>query len=136
MVIIKKDFNSIKSERPSFKISPTFGESAVDFLTKWAGSWVFILGFLVFLIIWIIINTTWLIFGQSWDPFPFILLNLALSSLAAIQAPLILMSQNRQSKRDRLQAKYDYAVNKKAEKEIQEIQKQLDRIEKIISKKK
>ena len=73
--------------------------------------------------------------GKPWDPYPFILLNLVLSCLAAIQAPVILMSQNRTSQKDRLRAQYDYAVNRKAEKEIQEVKKQLDRIEKIMSRK-
>ena len=67
---------------------------------------------------------------NSWDPYPFILLNLVLSCIAALQAPVILMSQNRQSKKDRQQLEYDYAVNRKAEREIEAIQKQLNRIEK------
>ena len=66
---------------------------------------------------------------QRWDPYPFILLNLVLSCLAAIQAPVILMSQNRAGERDRLRAEYDYKVNRKAEREIQELRKQLNRIE-------
>jgi uncharacterized membrane protein len=82
-----------------------------------------------------VINTSWLIFGRSWDPYPFILLNFILSTLAALQAPIILMSQNRQSQKDRLQAQYDYDVNKKAEKEIQEIKKQVNRIEELIKRK-
>ena len=67
--------------------------------------------------------------GDPFDPFPFILLNLILSCLAAIQAPIILMSQNRQGQKDRLKAEYDYQVNRKAEKEIRELKTQLDRIE-------
>ena len=70
------------------------------------------------------------------DPYPFILLNLALSCLAAIQAPIILMSQNRENQRDRLMGQYDYAVNRKAEKEIQEVKTQLNRIEKVMMKRK
>ena len=107
----------------------TFGEKASDIITKHMGSWMFILIFICFLILWIILNTAWLIFGQAWDKRPFIMLNLILSSLAAIQAPIILMSQNRQSKKDRLRTKYDYAVDRKAEREIEEIKKQLERIE-------
>jgi len=68
--------------------------------------------------------------GNPFDPYPFILLNLVLSCLAAIQAPIILMSQNRESQRDRIRAEYDYKVNRKAEKEVEEIKKQLNRIEK------
>jgi uncharacterized membrane protein len=107
----------------------TFGEKAADELTKVAGSWGFILSFAGFLILWVIMNTTWLIFGKTWDARPFILLNLILSCLAAFQAPIILMSQNRTSEKDRQRAEYDYAVNRKAEKEIQQMQKQLTRIE-------
>ena len=88
------------------------------------------------LVLWMIINTSWIIFGESWDPYPFILLNLVLSCVAAIQAPIILMSQNRENQRDRARAEYDYAVNRKAEKEIREIKKQLNRIEEKLRKKK
>ena len=70
------------------------------------------------------------------DPYPFILLNLALSCLAAIQAPIILMSQNRENQRDRIRSEYDYSVNRKAEREIQQIKKQLDRIERRSTRKK
>lgn len=69
---------------------------------------------------------------SSWDPYPFILLNLILSTLAAVQAPVILMSQNRSAQRDRLHAKYDYDVNRKAEREIQNMQRDLDEIKKLI----
>jgi len=105
----------------------TIGQRAADSLTKWAGSWIFIIGFLAFLMLWMSANVyAWL---NSWDPYPFILLNLVLSTIAALQAPIILMSQNREAQRDRLRAEYDYNVNVKAEREIEEIQKQLDRIE-------
>ncbi len=107
----------------------TFGEKASDKLTSVAGSWGFILFFAGFLILWMILNTSWLIFGKAWDPRPFILLNLILSCLAAFQAPIILMSQNRQAKKDRLRAEYDYAVNRKSAREIEALQKQLNRIE-------
>ena len=70
-----------------------------------------------------------------WDPYPFILLNLCLSCLAAIQAPIILMSQNRQADRDRIKAERDYIVNRKAEKEINEVQESLNQIKKLINKK-
>ena len=73
---------------------------------------------------------------NTWDPYPFILLNLMLSCLAAIQAPVILMSQNRQSQKDRNRAEYDYSVNKKSEKEIRELKTQLTRIEAYLLKKK
>ena len=111
----------------------TFGQKAADNLTRIAGSWGFIISFLVFLILWMMVNVyAWI---NTWDPYPFILLNLVLSCLAAIQAPIILMSQNREAQKDRQRAEYDYAVNRKAEREITEIKKQLNRIEKHLSKK-
>ena len=119
--IIKKEINFIKKQHPIFQAPTTLGQKAADWITKWAGSWTFIISFIIFLVIWICLNTTWIIFGKSWDRYPFILLNLALSCLAAIQAPVILMSQNRENQRDRIRAQYDYAVNRKAEKEIREI---------------
>ena len=101
----------------------TIGEKTSDLLTKWAGSWFFIILFFIFLGLWMSANVyAW---TQEWDPYPFILLNLVLSCLAAIQAPVILMSQNRTNQKDRLRTEYDYSVNRKAEKEIQEIKKLL-----------
>ena len=86
----------------------------------------------IFFTIWVAVNAYFFVtyeIGKPFDPYPFILLNLILSTLAAIQAPVILMSQNRESQRDRIRGEYDYAVNKKAEKEIEEIKEQLIRIE-------
>ncbi|MDE1848498.1 MAG: DUF1003 domain-containing protein [Nanoarchaeota archaeon] len=124
-----KDETPVLIVHPS-KVRETFGQKAADILTSIAGSWVFIISLLIILVIWMILNAVaWM---NHWDPYPFILLNLVLSCLAAIQAPIILMSQNRESQRDRLRSQYDYAVNRKAEKEIQEIRKQLNRIEKKI----
>ena len=111
----------------------SFGERAADGLAKWAGSWVFIISFFVFLAFWMATNVyAWI---NSWDPYPFILLNLVLSCLAAIQAPIILMSQNRQSQKDRAKIEYDYKVNRKAEREIGKILEKLEKIEKKIRKK-
>ncbi|HJX50477.1 MAG TPA: DUF1003 domain-containing protein [Candidatus Nanoarchaeia archaeon] len=110
----------------------TVGQKSADWITKWAGSWYFIILFFVFLVIWMSINAVWIIFGRIWDPYPFILLNLILSCLAAVQAPIILMSQNRSAERDRKRAEYDYATNRKAEREILDLKKQLNRIEKKI----
>ncbi len=112
-----------------FGLTRTFGQKASDKLTQIAGSWIFILGFLGFIVIWMGLNAAWLIAGRRWDSYPFILLNLVLSCVAAIQAPIILMSQNRSSQKDRQRAEYDYAVNRKAEREITDIKKQLTRIE-------
>jgi uncharacterized membrane protein len=111
----------------------SFGEKAADNLAKWAGSWTFIILFFLFLGIWMIANIyAWL---NTWDPYPFILLNLCLSCLAAIQAPIILMSQNRQSQKDRKKIEYDYQVNRKAEKGIETILARLDRMDKRVIKK-
>lgn len=125
----------ISNPHPVFSSKATFGQRASDNLTKWAGSWTFIITFLIIIAIWISLNGYYLVKFYSlepFDPFPFILLNLALSLLAAIQAPIILMTQNREAQKDRMRAEYDYKVNRKAEREILEIKKQLDRIEKKI----
>ncbi|NCN51546.1 DUF1003 domain-containing protein [archaeon] len=111
----------------------TKGQKAADKLTKIAGSWGFISGFFVFLLLWMITNVVWFS-HQSWDPYPFILLNLVLSCVAAFQAPIILMSQNRENERDRQRAEYDYAVNRKAEREIKEIKKMIGSLERKVSK--
>lgn len=129
----RNDISSIKQKvNPTIAHPRTFGEKASDILTTIMGSWTFILFFMIILIAWILINSYYLIeysSGKPFDPYPFILLNLALSCLAAIQAPIILMSQNRQTQKDRIRSEYDYAVNRKAEHGIVEIKKQLDRIE-------
>jgi uncharacterized membrane protein len=111
-------------DRPIFRFSRTFGQKSADFIARWAGSWTFIILFFIFLGIWMATNGYFIlnyIKKGVIDPYPFILLNLALSCLAAIQAPIILMSQNRQTQRDRAKAEFDYRVNRKAEKEIREI---------------
>jgi uncharacterized membrane protein len=126
-----------EENHPLIKHSRTFGEKASDNLSKILGSWTFIMIFIAFIAIWMITEGYFLlkmINGELKDPFPFILLNLTLSCLAALQAPIILMSQNRQAKKDRLHAEYDYQVNRTAEKEIKELKKQLDRIERNISR--
>lgn len=112
----------------------TTGEKAADKLANVAGSWGFIITFLIILGLWMITNVyAWI---NTWDPYPFILLNLVLSCLAAIQAPIILMAQNRQTQKDRQRSEYDYAVNRKSAREIDEIRKQLNRIEnRMITKK-
>ena len=126
----------LKLIHPITKIPRTFGQKASDSLTKWAGSWFFIIGFLVFLGLWIFTNVYLLIqyrVSEVFDPYPFILLNLVLSMLAAIQAPVILMSQNRRGQKDRFKAEVDYKINKKAEGEIRDIKKQLNKIEDLLS---
>ncbi|MEK6859519.1 MAG: DUF1003 domain-containing protein [Nanoarchaeota archaeon] len=98
-----------------------------DFLAKFAGSWGFILFLIIFIILWVIINLYGFIYKS--DPYPFIFLNLILNIITVIIAPIILMSQNRESQRDRVRAEYDYKINKKAELEIEQLKKQLDKIE-------
>jgi len=108
----------------------SFGEKVSDGLSKWAGSWTFIILFFVFIGVWMATSGIFVlgyIRGNLVDPYPFILLNLVLSCLAAIQAPVILMSQNRQSQKDRAKAEYDYKVNRKAEKNIEKILKKLEK---------
>ena len=108
----------------------TIGQHAADVVSKFIGSWKFIIIFTVFLVLWIITNAVAI--SAQWDPYPFILLNLTLSCVAAMQAPVIMMSQNRQAERDRIRTEYDFAINRKAEREIEEIQVSLDKIEKKI----
>jgi uncharacterized membrane protein len=120
-------------KHPVFKIERTLGQKAADKLTTFAGSWTFIILLLIFLGIWMAVNVLMVIY--RWDPYPFILLNLILSCLAAIQAPIILMSQNREAQRDRLRAEYDFRINKKAEREIQDMQKDLEEIKEMIKRK-
>jgi CRP/FNR family cyclic AMP-dependent transcriptional regulator len=95
----------------------TFGERIADEVARFGGSWTFIITFLVVLLVYASINIG--LRGRAWDPYPFILLNLFLSMLAAIQAPVIMMSQNRQDTKDRLRGELDYEVNRRAESEIQ-----------------
>ncbi len=103
----------------------TFGEKSSDAMARFAGSWTFIIGFSLVLILWMALNVTGLLFGV-FDPYPFILLNLVLSSIAALQAPVIMMSQRRQEEKDRLRSENDYKVNLKAELEIRHLHDKID----------
>ena len=105
----------------------TFGERVADGVARLGGSWTFIGLFLVFLGAWVTTNV-WLLRAHPFDPYPFIFLNLLLSMLAALQAPVIMMSQNRQAARDRAAAEHDYAVNLKAELEIMALHDKLDQL--------
>jgi CRP/FNR family cyclic AMP-dependent transcriptional regulator len=102
----------------------TFGEHIADKVASFGGSWTFIILFGIVLIVYSSINVT--LRGRAWDPYPFILLNLFLSMLAAIQAPVIMMSQNRQDKKDRLRSELDFDVNRRAEAEIQNLSRKLN----------
>ncbi|PKP71788.1 MAG: hypothetical protein CVT83_02680 [Alphaproteobacteria bacterium HGW-Alphaproteobacteria-5] len=110
-----------------FEGTRTFGERLADVIADFGGSWRFISFFGAVLFIWIALNVASL-FAVPFDPFPFILLNLVLSCLAAIQAPLIMMSQKRQESRDRVRAQNDYKINLKAELEIRHLHEKLDHL--------
>ena len=106
----------------------TFGERMADRVAAFVGSWTFILSFGFVLAAWIAANSIALLASDRFDPYPFILLNLALSCVAAVQAPLIMMSQRRQETKDRLRSENDYQVNLKAEVEIRQLHEKLDHI--------
>ena len=110
-----------------FESSLTLGERLADGLAKFGGSWSFIGIFMAMMVIWMGINSFFLI-EKPFDPFPFILLNLALSCLAALQAPVIMMSQNRQEAKDRLRVEHDYEINLKAEIEIRKLHERMDHL--------
>ena len=107
----------------------TLGQRAADAIAKFAGSWAFIFSFTSVLLLWMVVNT--ILAADAFDPFPFILLNLVLSCVAAIQAPLIMMSQNRQEEKDRRRAENDYKVNLKTEIMIEDL---YDKVNAILAK--
>ena len=107
----------------------TLGQRAADAIAKFAGSWAFIFSFTGGLVLWMVINTVLAV--RAFDPYPFILLNLVLSCIAAIQAPLIMMSQNRQEEKDRRRAENDYKVNLKTEIMIEDL---YDKVNAILAK--
>jgi uncharacterized membrane protein len=112
-----------------FEKKLTFGQRLADKVAMFGGSWTFLIIFAAILLAWILLNAFLLARrGNTFDPYPYILLNLFLSMLAAVQAPIILMSQNRQSVKDRLDAAHDYEVNLKAELEILSLHEKLDEL--------
>lgn len=118
---MSKDMDSEVEEEP------TFGQRLADKVAVFGGSWTFILSFGGFIFVWIIINVIFLA-QKPFDPYPFILLNLILSCLAALQAPVIMMSQNRQESKDRTRSQHDYQVNLKAELEIRQLHEKIDHL--------
>jgi uncharacterized membrane protein len=108
-----------------YEASMTLGERVADHVAHFGGSWTFIGIFGAILFVWMGINT-WLLVRHPFDPYPFILLNLVLSTIAALQAPVIMMSQNRQAEKDRMQANQDYQINLMAEMEIRDLHDKLD----------
>jgi len=105
----------------------TLGDKLADKIAAFGGSWTFIISFFSFIVIWMAINV-WILATRPFDPYPFILLNLILSCLAAIQAPIIMMSQNRQETKDRQRAEHDYRINLKAELEIKLLSEKMDHV--------
>lgn len=107
----------------------TFGQKVSDKVADFGGSWIFIIGFMFFLFFWVILNTVFW-HTKPVDPYPFIFLNLLLSCVAALQAPIIMMSQNRQEEKDRRRARSDYMINLKAEMEIRNLHDKIDLFQK------
>ncbi len=105
----------------------TLGQRMADKIAEFGGSWVFIISFFLFILIWMGLNI-WVFATKPFDPYPFILLNLILSCLAAIQAPIIMMSQNRQEEKDRKRSIHDYKINLKAEMEIKILSDKIDHL--------
>ena len=103
----------------------TYGQRIADKVATFGGSWTFIISFGIFIFIWINLNVFWMM-NKSFDPYPFILLNLILSCIAALQAPVIMMSQNRQEEKDRERGKKDYMINLKSELEIRTLHEKID----------
>ncbi|HEY4662449.1 MAG TPA: DUF1003 domain-containing protein [Candidatus Humimicrobiaceae bacterium] len=130
----EKVFNSIKEQETiarnvniEFEEQLTTGQKLSDKIAAFGGSWKFIMIFFVIIIVWMVINS-FVLANSSFDPYPYILLNLILSCLAALQAPIIMMSQNRLESKDRLRSRNDYIVNLKAELEIKNLNEKMDNL--------
>jgi uncharacterized membrane protein len=122
--IFKHDHPEITNTNEVIDSNKTMGQKAADAIVSLVGSWKFVITQSIILFLWVIVNATaWI---MHWDPYPFILMNLFLSLQAAYTAPMIMMSQNRQNARDRIEAHNDYQINLKAEKEIEVILKHLE----------
>ncbi len=119
-----KSFVSKVEDEPDVR---TFGQVVADKVADFGGSWTFIISFFIFILIWIASNV-YILMNKGFDPYPFILLNLILSCLAALQAPVIMMSQNRQEEKDRERAKKDYMINLKSELEIRMLDEKIDHL--------
>jgi uncharacterized membrane protein len=124
---IKKSEILSKNLEPEIDETLTLGQKAADRIASFGGSWTFILSFFFFIGLWMFTNV-YLLFTKPFDPYPFILLNLILSCLAALQAPVIMMSQHRQEARDRQRSEYDYQINLKAELEIRQLHEKIDHL--------
>jgi uncharacterized membrane protein len=125
---VARRMHTARNLNQEFEERLTLGARLSDKVAIVGGSWRFIIGFALFLVAWAVLNTL-LLTAHSFDPYPFIFLNLLLSMLAAVQAPIIMMSQNRQAEKDRLAAALDYEVNVKAETAIAELHEKIDRLQ-------
>jgi len=124
---LEKEETLSKNLNAEFEMKLSFGERIADKVAEFGGSWKFIIIFMTILVVWIIINSIALL-KRPFDPYPYILLNLVLSCVAAIQAPVIMMSQNRQEAKDRMRSEHDYQVNLKAEIEIRNLSEKVDHL--------
>jgi uncharacterized membrane protein len=122
-----KNRNTLVDKIESVEEPFTFGQRVADKVASFGGSWKFIISFGVFLLLWIIANA-FILMNKGFDPYPFILLNLILSCIAALQAPVIMMSQNRQEEKDRDRARKDYMINLKSELEIRMLHEKIDHL--------
>ena len=118
-----------------FSESLSFGQRTADAVAAFGGSWKFIGLFFAFIFIWIVMNSIWLVSGKVFDPYPFILLNLGLSSLAAFQAPIIMMSQNRQAAKERVKQDASYEINLKLELQMMRLHEKIDQMTAEITEK-
>jgi uncharacterized membrane protein len=124
---LKQRLHISRNTHQEFEESLTLGQKLADRIAVFGGSWTFIIIFLSLLLLWVVLNTVLLTrVGKPFDPYPYIFLNLILSMLAALQAPVIMMSQNRHAAKDRLAAEHDYEVNLKSELEILALHRKLD----------
>jgi uncharacterized membrane protein len=126
----KNNSHPIKHDNhPRFRQDLTFGQRAADFIATFGGSWTFVISLSLILIFWMTINVIlYAKYQSTFDKYPFILLNLVLSTLAAFQAPIILMAQGRQGEHDRIDANYDHAINRKAERQNRQMMKDIEYI--------
>lgn len=123
-----KDENTLTDKLEEEEQAPlSFGQRIADKVAVFGGSWTFIISFGIFIFIWIALNVFWFA-NKGYDPYPFILLNLILSCIAALQAPVIMMSQNRQEEKDRERGKKDYMINLKSELEIRMLHEKIDHL--------
>jgi uncharacterized membrane protein len=118
---------TISNKAQKEKVKTTFGQKLADKVAAFGGSWTFILSFGAFILLWVLLNVLFFV-NKGFDPYPFILLNLILSCIAAMQAPVIMMSQNRQESKDRKRAQEDYMINLKSELEIRTLHEKVDHI--------